>query len=191
MPGRWLEPDESVVVSVELNGTTVSLETSGRRTLADSLRGEGLTGTHLGCEHGVCGSCTVLLDGSPVRSCLMLAVQADGRSVETVEGLVTDHDLSPLQRMFDAGGALQCGFCTPGFLMLATGILRQDPAADREKIAERLTANVCRCTGGEPVLRAVLAAQQELLGNTRPADTPEPAQRVGVERVEPDGSAAR
>jgi aerobic-type carbon monoxide dehydrogenase small subunit (CoxS/CutS family) len=158
--GPWCAPDERVPVSVELNGSGTTLEAEPRWTLADVLRAHGWTGTHLGCEHGVCGSCTVLLDGRPVRSCLVLAVQAEGRRVETVEGLATDGRLNPLQQAFHDGGALQCGFCTPGFLMLATGLLRDEPDADDERVRELLTANVCRCTGGPPVVEAVLAARR-------------------------------
>ena len=129
---RWFEPHEHMEITVWLNGEQVVLEAEPRRTLADTLRTAGYTGTHLGCEHGVCGSCTVLLDGRPVRSCLMLAVQAEGRRVETVEGLALGEQLHPIQRAFHEGGALQCGFCTPGFLMLATGVLREDPHAGAE-----------------------------------------------------------
>ncbi|MFI6833625.1 (2Fe-2S)-binding protein [Kribbella sp. NPDC050241] len=161
---RWHEPGEQVEVAVWLNGEQVVLATEPRKTLADTIRAAGYTGTHLGCEHGVCGSCTVLVDGRPVRSCLMLAVQAEGRRVETVEGLALGEQLHPIQRAFHEGGALQCGFCTPGFLMLATGVLREDPHAGADKVCERLTANVCRCTGGVPITQAVLAAQREMYG---------------------------
>lgn len=162
--GRWYEPGDTVKVAVTLNGENQVLETEPRKTLADTLRAAGHTGTHLGCEHGVCGSCTVLVDGRPVRSCLMLAVQVEGRHVETVEGLAFGDELHPIQRAFHEGGALQCGFCTPGFLMLATGVLREDPRADAELICERMTSNVCRCTGGVPITAAVLAAQRRAQG---------------------------
>lgn len=162
--GPWRAPDEKVSIVVELNGSCVTIETEPRWTLADALRAHGWTGTHLGCEHGVCGSCTVLMDGQPVRSCLVLAVQAEDRRVETVEGLANGHGLNCLQQAFHEGGALQCGFCTPGFLMLATGVLREDPDVDEEKVHERLTANVCRCTGGIPILQAVLEAQRAARG---------------------------
>jgi aerobic-type carbon monoxide dehydrogenase small subunit (CoxS/CutS family) len=150
-------------LSVELtvNGGPLSLVAEPRVTLADALRGAGLTGTHLGCEHGVCGACTVLLDGQPVRSCLVLAVQADGREVRTVEGLAGE-ELHPLQRAFHERGALQCGFCTPGFLMLAAGLLEREPEASGERVREVLSSNLCRCTGYTSIVAAVLAAQQEL-----------------------------
>lgn len=145
-----------------VNGREYALDMPPRRTLADALREDcGLTGTHLGCEHGVCGACTVLVDGDAVRSCLMFAVQCDGRQIRTVEGLAapdgTDH---PLQAAFSAEHALQCGFCTPGFLMLAAGALETDPdiAADPERLRELLTSNLCRCTGYEAVRRAVIRA---------------------------------
>ena len=145
-----------------VNGREYALDVPPRRTLADALREDcGLTGTHLGCEHGVCGACTVLVDGDAVRSCLMFAVQCDGRRIRTVEGLAapdgTDH---PLQAAFSAEHALQCGFCTPGFLMLAAGALQTDPdiAADPERLRELLTSNLCRCTGYEAIRRAVIRA---------------------------------
>ncbi|MGH8967179.1 MAG: (2Fe-2S)-binding protein [Actinomycetes bacterium] len=165
--GRWHAPDERVAVSLVLNGADATIEAQPRHTLADALRAHGFTGTHLGCEHGVCGSCTVLLDGRPVRSCLTLAVQADGCQVETVEGLADGAELNPLQQAFREAGALQCGFCTPGFLMLATGVLREDPDVTEERARERLTANVCRCTGGGAALEAVLAARRAASGEPR------------------------
>ena len=149
-------------VALTLNGARVTLDVPVRRTLADAVREAGLTGTHLGCEHGVCGACTVLLDGDPVRSCLVFAVQASGRSVETIEGLSTGGELHPLQRAFHEHHALQCGFCTPGFVMLALGILRRDPHAGEEGIRAALAANLCRCTGYAPIVEAVLAARSEL-----------------------------
>src|SRR2546429_3612995 len=121
-------PEEPrAAVSMTINGDPVRLDVPVRRTLADALREHGLTGTHLGCEHGVCGACTVLLDGDPVRSCLVLALQADGRSVRTIEGLAEGDELHPVQRAFHEHRALQCGFCTPGFVMLAVGVLERDP----------------------------------------------------------------
>jgi aerobic carbon-monoxide dehydrogenase small subunit len=138
----------------------VTLDVPVRRTLADALREHGLTGTHLGCEHGVCGACTVLLDGDPVRSCLVLAVQADGRSVRTIEGLARGDELHPVQRAFHEHRALQCGFCTPGFVMLAVGVLEREPAIDEEGLRRALSSNLCRCTGYTPILAAVRAAQR-------------------------------
>lgn len=166
MTGSWVPPDETTTVRLVVNGRPVSLEVPPRRTLADALRDHGLTGTHLGCEHGVCGACTVLLDGAPVRSCLVIAVQAVGANVETVEGLAGDGDLHPLQQAFDEHGALQCGFCTAGFLMLAAGLLRNEPDATHTRIKEVLASNLCRCTGGTPIVKAVASAQQAMQGTS-------------------------
>lgn len=155
-------PDADVTVGLTLNGAPISLSTPVRWTLADALRERlGATGTHLGCEHGICGACTVLLDGEPVRACLMLAVQADARSVETVEGLAEGDDLAPLQRAFHEHHALQCGFCTPGFLMAATALVRATPAATEPEIREALSGNLCRCTGYAPIVAAVQAVLAE------------------------------
>jgi aerobic carbon-monoxide dehydrogenase small subunit len=143
---------------MSVNGHRFDLDVEARRTLADALRDDcRLTGTHLGCEQGVCGACTVLVDGTAVRSCLMFAVQCDGADVRTVEGLGGDH---PLQEAFSAEHALQCGFCTPGFLMLAAGALESDPGVvdDPERLRELLTSNLCRCTGYEAIRRAVVRA---------------------------------
>ncbi|WIX81030.1 (2Fe-2S)-binding protein [Amycolatopsis carbonis] len=147
-----------------VNGTRCDIDVEPRRTLADALREDlGLTGTHLGCEHGVCGACTVLVDGEPVRACLMLAVQADGCSVSTVEGLAAeDGTLHPLQEAFCAKHGLQCGFCTPGMLMTALDLLDREPAPGRERIREEMSGNICRCTGYVGVVDAVEAAAQEL-----------------------------
>lgn len=149
-------------VSLTVNDRRHDLDVEPRRTLADALRDDcGLTGTHVGCEHGVCGACTVLVDGVAVRSCLMLAVQCDGAAVRTVEGLAgPDGAPHPLQEAFCAEHALQCGFCTPGFLMLAAGALESDPGLvdDPERLRELLTSNLCRCTGYEAIRRAVIRA---------------------------------
>ncbi|MDX6429777.1 MAG: aerobic carbon-monoxide dehydrogenase small subunit [Streptosporangiaceae bacterium] len=149
-------------ITLTVNGQEYRLDVEPRRVLADVLRENcRLTGTHLGCEHGVCGACTVLVDGQAVRSCLLLAVQCDGRPVRTVEGLADrEGEPHPLQRAFSTEHALQCGFCTPGFLMLAVGALEADPAIvdDPERLRELLTSNLCRCTGYEPIRRAVLRA---------------------------------
>ncbi|MEY8018716.1 (2Fe-2S)-binding protein [Mycobacterium servetii] len=154
-------------IALRVNGAGYDIEVPPRRTLADALREEcGLTGTHLGCEHGVCGACTVLVDGDAVRSCLMFAVQCDGRQVRTVEGLAAaDGSEHPLQAAFTAEHALQCGFCTPGFLMLAAGALEADPgvAEDPERLRELLTSNLCRCTGYEAIRRAVIRAARDTL----------------------------
>jgi carbon-monoxide dehydrogenase small subunit len=147
-------------IALEANGDRVVGRSEPRRTLADFLREElGLTGTHLGCEHGACGACTVLLDGRSVRSCLVLAVQAAGRSVRTVEGLAgPDGELHPLQAAFSDLHGLQCGFCTPGFLMTAVELLEEHPHPDERLVREALTGNLCRCTGYVNIVRAVLAA---------------------------------
>jgi carbon-monoxide dehydrogenase small subunit len=155
---RWLEPDERVAVDLVLNGTSATLEAAPRWTLADALRAHGLTGTHLGCEHGVCGACTVLLDGDPVRACLVLALQAAGRRVETVEGLAQGDELHRVQAAFREHRALQCGFCTPGFVVLAAWLVAREPAAEGERVREVLSSNLCRCTGYGPILAATQAA---------------------------------
>jgi carbon-monoxide dehydrogenase small subunit len=147
-----------------VNGERVSIDTEPRRTLADALREDlGLTGTHLGCEHGVCGACTVLVDSEPVRACLMFAVQADGCSVLTVEGLAAaDGTLHPLQRAFCEHHGLQCGFCTPGMLMSALHLLNTVPEPARERIRDELSGNICRCTGYAGIIDAVQAAAAEM-----------------------------
>jgi carbon-monoxide dehydrogenase small subunit len=151
-----------VRVDLTVNGQPRALDVEPRRTLADALREDcGLTGTHLGCEHGVCGSCTVLVDGTAVRACLLFAVQCAGCDVRTVEGLAAPGGQPhPLQQAFTAEHALQCGFCTPGFLMLAAGALAEDPdlADDPDRLREVLTSNLCRCTGYDAICRAVLRA---------------------------------
>ena len=145
-------------VSFSVNGCREQIDVEPRRTLADALRDDlGLTGTHLGCEQGVCGACTVLLDGEPVRSCLMLAVQADGSSLTTVEGLAGD-DLHPLQQAFADCHGLQCGFCTPGFLISALHLLTENPDPSREEIRAGLSGNICRCTGYAGIVDAVRQA---------------------------------
>ena len=150
-------------VKLTVNGTDVALEVEPRLTLVDALRHRlGLTGTHVGCEHGVCGACTVLVDGAPVRSCLMFAVQADGKAIRTVEGLATGDELSVLQRAFMEHHGLQCGFCTPGFLMLVTGVLEREPDIGDEELIDVLASNLCRCTGYQNIIKAVRAAVQEL-----------------------------
>ena len=147
-------------IHVTVNGTAYERAVEPRLLLADFLRGTlGLTGTHVGCEHGVCGACTVLVGGDSVRSCLLFAVQLDGCSVETVESLGTLNDLNPLQEAFREHHALQCGFCTPGMLMTATDLLRKYPLATDAQIREGLSGNLCRCTGYEHIVAAVRAAR--------------------------------
>jgi aerobic-type carbon monoxide dehydrogenase small subunit (CoxS/CutS family) len=151
-----------VRISVEINGALYAGEVEPRTLLSDFIRHHaGLTGTHVGCEHGACGSCTVQLDGEPIRACLMLAVQADGRRLRTVEGLASaDEELTPLQRAFSEHHALQCGFCTPGFLMTAEALLRRWPNPTEEQIREELAGNLCRCTGYEGIVAAVKAVAE-------------------------------
>jgi carbon-monoxide dehydrogenase small subunit len=146
-------------IKLTVNGTTYERAVEPRLLLADFLRGTlGLTGTHVGCEHGVCGACTVLVDGDSMRSCLLFAVQLDGCMIETVESLGTLNNLNPLQEAFREHHALQCGFCTPGMLMTATDLLRKYPLATDEQIREGLSGNLCRCTGYEHIVKAVRAA---------------------------------
>jgi carbon-monoxide dehydrogenase small subunit len=150
-------------IKLTVNGTAHERPVEPRLLLADFLRGTlGLTGTHVGCEHGVCGACTVLVDGDSMRSCLLFAVQLDGCSIETVESLGTLNNLSPLQQAFREHHALQCGFCTPGMLMTATDLLRKYPLATDEQIREGLSGNLCRCTGYEHIVAAVRAARDSL-----------------------------
>ncbi len=146
-------------IVVEINGTEYESEVQDRTLLSDFIRHHaGLTGTHVGCEHGVCGACTVQLDGEPVRSCLMLAVQAHGRALTTVEGLGgRDGELSDLQRAFTEHHALQCGFCTSGLLITADALLRQRPDASESEIREAMAGNLCRCTGYEGIVAAIRA----------------------------------
>jgi aerobic-type carbon monoxide dehydrogenase small subunit (CoxS/CutS family) len=147
-------------VSVQINGTDHEGEVEPRTLLSDFIRHQaGLTGTHVGCEHGVCGACTVQLDGEPIRSCLMLAVQGNGRAILTVEGLAgPDGELTALQRAFTEHHALQCGFCTAGFLISADALLRRRPDPSEQEIREELAGNLCRCTGYEGIVAAVRAA---------------------------------
>jgi carbon-monoxide dehydrogenase small subunit len=153
-------PGERVAIALTVNGVRHDLEVETRRLLSDALRHDlGLTGTHVGCEHGVCGCCTVLLDGRPARSCLVLAVQAAGADIRTVEGLAAaDGTLSPLQQAFKEHHGLQCGFCTPGFLMTATTFYREASDMSDEEIREALGGQLCRCTGYVGIVRAVRAA---------------------------------
>src|ERR1700674_5213352 len=149
-----------VDIALRVNGAACTGSPEARKTLADFLRDDlNLTGTHVGCEHGACGSCTVIVDGAAVRSCLMLAVQADGSEVVTVEGLAPGDDLSPLQAAFRKHHALQCGFCTPGILTTMHALLTEEPEADRKRIREVLSGNLCRCTGYIPIVKAVMEAR--------------------------------
>ncbi len=149
-------------ITVTVNGTAYQAAVEPRFLLADFLRQTlGLTGTHVGCEHGVCGACTVLVDGDSARSCLMFAVQADGRNVETVEGLGRIGEMNALQKSFHEHHALQCGFCTPGMLMTATDLLKKYPLATDDDIRKGLSGNLCRCTGYDHIVKAIRAVVDE------------------------------
>jgi carbon-monoxide dehydrogenase small subunit len=154
-------------VTLTVNGRSYGVEVEPRKTLADTLREDcGLTGTHLGCEHGVCGACTVLIDGGPVRACLLFAVQMEDVDIRTVESLEgPDGELHPLQKAFWDHHGLQCGFCTPGFLMLAQGLLEDNPDVGEEELRDVLASNLCRCTGYKNIIAAVKAAAREMSGN--------------------------
>jgi carbon-monoxide dehydrogenase small subunit len=146
-------------INLTVNGQTRDADAEPRKTLADFLREDlGLTGTHLGCEHGVCGACTVLLDGEPVRSCLMLAVQARGAAITTIEGLADNGALNTLQSALRDNHAFQCGFCTPGFVMQITALLNENPTPTEAEVRESLSGNLCRCTGYETIVNGALAA---------------------------------
>ena len=154
-------------VAFTVNGRRYALTVPVRHTLADVLRDDlGLTGTHLGCEHGVCGACTILLDGEAVRSCLFLAVQADGHDLTTVEGLSDGDRLHPIQEAFWDTHGLQCGFCTPGFLMTISAFLKETPRPTEEQIREAIAGNLCRCTGYINIIKAVQLAAERLSPTT-------------------------
>src|SRR5262249_23462714 len=161
-PSSARPPDlPAMSVRFEVNGKPVAVAVEPRTTLADCLRHQlRLTGTHLGCEHGVCGACTVLVDGAAVRPCLMLAVQAEGTKVVTVEGLSEDRDVTPLQKSFRKHHALQCGFCTPGMITTAHALLSEEPDCDATRVREVLSGNLCRCTGYISIIEAVLDARE-------------------------------
>ncbi len=171
-------------VTLRVNGTTRQLRVPARRLLSDALRHDlRLTGTHVGCEHGVCGCCTVLLDGDPVRSCLMFAVSAEGHELTTVEGLTPrdGDELHPIQRSFQECHGLQCGFCTPGFIMSIAGLLADNPDPDEDEIVEGISGNLCRCTGYRNIIRAVQRAAELL----RAAESEAP----GADDPSPHGAA--
>jgi carbon-monoxide dehydrogenase small subunit len=155
-------------IALTVNGEEVRERVDARRTLVDFLREElGLTGSHVGCEHGVCGACTVLLDGAIVRGCLTLAVQCDGAKVETIEGVSDSGTLADLQEAFQARNALQCGFCTPGMLLTAAALLAQGGVPSRDRIREHLSGNYCRCTGYQAIIDAVEAVAQRRAGQSK------------------------
>jgi aerobic carbon-monoxide dehydrogenase small subunit len=154
---------EKVEFTLTINGRDHAVRVEPRKTLADVIRDDcGQTGTHIGCEHGVCGACTVIVDGEAVRACLMFAVQAAGKPIRTVEGLASGDKLHPMQEAFIANHALQCGFCTPGFLMLAVNALERDPDISDEDILDLLSSNLCRCTGYQNIIKAVRSAAADM-----------------------------
>jgi carbon-monoxide dehydrogenase small subunit len=154
---------EKIDFTLNINGRDYPVRVEPRRTLADVIRDDcGLTGTHIGCEHGVCGTCTVIVDGEAVRSCLMFAVQAQAKRIRTVEGLANGNELHPLQRAFIENHGLQCGYCTPGFLMLAANTLEKQPDIGDAELLDVLASNLCRCTGYQNIIKAVRAAAAEM-----------------------------
>ena len=154
---------DKIDVTLSVNGVAHRVQVEPRKTLVDAIRDDcGQTGTHIGCEHGVCGACTILIDGEPVRSCLMFAVQAQARQIRTVEGLQNGDTLHPIQQAFMRHHALQCGFCTPGFLMLAVGVLEKRPDIGDEELLEVLSSNLCRCTGYQNIIKAVRSVAADM-----------------------------
>jgi len=169
-------------ISLRINGREYAGQAEPRKTLADFIREDcGLTGTHLGCEHGVCGACTILMNGETVRSCLLFAVQADGADLMTVEGLANGDRLHPIQQAYWEHHALQCGFCTPGFLMTTLTLLRDTPRPTEREIREGIAGNLCRCTGYQNIVKAVAAAA-EMLASGQPSDffPPQAQSTIGV-----------
>jgi aerobic carbon-monoxide dehydrogenase small subunit len=157
--------NQKVEITLNINGRDYSVRVEPRKTLVDAIRDEcGQTGTHIGCEHGICGACTVILDDEAVRACLMFAVQAQGRRIRTVEGLANGETLHPVQRAFIEHHGLQCGFCTPGFLMLIVNVLEHNPHIDDEELLDVLASNLCRCTGYQNIIKAAKAAAIEMRG---------------------------
>ena len=156
---------DKVDITLTINGCDHAISVEPRKTLVDAIREEcGQTGTHIGCEHGICGTCTIIIDGDAVRSCLMFAVQAQGRKIRTVEGLADGETLHPLQQAFNDHHGLQCGFCTPGFLMLAANALERNPNLGDEELLDVLASNLCRCTGYQNIIKAVKAARDGMRG---------------------------
>ena len=154
---------DKMEITLNINGRNYAVAVEPRKTLADAIREDcELTGTHVGCEHGVCGACTVVIDQDAVRSCLMFAVQANGKRIRTVEGLADGEKLHPLQRSFIANHGLQCGFCTPGFLMLAINVLETNPEITDDEMLDVLSSNLCRCTGYRSIVKAVRDAASEM-----------------------------
>jgi carbon-monoxide dehydrogenase small subunit len=161
---------DKIDITLTINGRPHAVRVEPRKTLVDVIRDEcGQTGTHIGCEHGVCGACTVIVEDQAVRACLMFAVQADGKTIRTVEGLADGDKLHPLQQAFITHHGLQCGFCTPGFLMLSVNALERNPDITDDEILDVLSSNLCRCTGYQNIIKAVRSAAAELRGGKPPA----------------------
>jgi aerobic carbon-monoxide dehydrogenase small subunit len=157
--------NEKTDITLTINDRDYPIRVESRKTLVDAIRDDcGQTGTHIGCEHGVCGTCTVIVDDEAVRSCLMFAVQAQGKKIRTVEGLADGDKLSVLQQAFIDNHGLQCGYCTPGFLMLATNVLEKRPNIGDEELIDMLASNLCRCTGYQNIIKAVKAARDQIRG---------------------------
>ncbi len=161
---------EKIDITLNINGRDHAVRVEPRKTLVDAIRDDcGQTGTHIGCEHGICGACTIILDGEAVRACLMFAVQAQGKRIRTVEGLAQGDKLHPLQESFIKHHGLQCGFCTPGFLMLAVNVLERQPDIGDEELLDVLSSNLCRCTGYQNIIAAVRAVAADLRRTGTPA----------------------
>jgi carbon-monoxide dehydrogenase small subunit len=161
--------NEKSDITLNVNGRDYPIRVEARRTLVDAIREDcGQTGTHIGCEHGICGTCTIIVDDDAVRSCLMFAVQAAGKKIRTVEGLADGDKLHPLQQAFIDNHGLQCGYCTPGFLMLAANVLEKNPHIEDEELIDVLSSNLCRCTGYQNIIKAVRAAAKEMRGERSP-----------------------
>ena len=161
---------DKIDLTLHINGRDHAIRVEPRKTLVDAIRDDcGQTGTHIGCEHGICGACTVILDDEAVRSCLMFAVQAQGKKIRTVEGLATGDTLHPLQAAFIKHHGLQCGFCTPGFLMLAVNVLERQPDIGDEELLDVLSSNLCRCTGYQNIIAAVRAVADDMRRTGAPA----------------------
>ena len=157
--------NEKTDITLNINGRDYPIRVEARKTLVDAIRDDcGQTGTHIGCEHGICGTCTVILDDAVVRSCLMFAVQAADKKIRTVEGLANGDTLHPMQQAFMDNHGLQCGFCTPGFLMLAVGVLEREPDISDDDLLDVLSSNLCRCTGYQNIIKAVHAAAKTMRG---------------------------
>jgi aerobic carbon-monoxide dehydrogenase small subunit len=187
------EPVTQATISVEVDGERYERDVDARRLLVHFLRDElDLTGTHVGCDTGNCGACTVLLDGHAIKSCMMLAIQADGTTIETVEGMTRDGELHPLQQAFGAHHALQCGYCTPGMLMRAYELIGDNPEPTAQQVREGIASNLCRCTGYQYIVEAVLDAAERIRADTLAHGQPfEPATNPATGKRVPGDEASR